>query len=101
MKRERDVELVITDWGSEIPLANTLPLSECAARVSRFLYVSPDTIRSSQNGKEYFHTARAINVALRNSVSRFLLLAAADELMTENALIVTALVVGRKCSTSN
>jgi len=84
--RLEDVEICVTDWGSQIPMARTLELSPEAAQICRFIYVPPEVIRATQDGKEYFHTTRALNVALRRGCGRFLTLMGADLIFLQHSL---------------
>jgi len=84
--QEDKVEILVTDWGSLVPMAHTLELSPEAAEVCRFIYVPPDVIRDTQEGKDYFHTTRAANVAIRRACGRFILLSNADQIMQQHSL---------------
>jgi predicted O-methyltransferase YrrM len=91
-----DVDILVTDWGSRVPLAKTLPLSPKAGRICSFLYVPPEVIRAAQNGEEIFHTSLATNVGLRRGRGEYLLLSAADTLIPEHTLeSILALLEGR------
>ena len=46
--REEDVEVVVADWGSEIPLHTVLQLSPVAARMVSFVAVPPALARELQ-----------------------------------------------------
>ena len=81
-----EVEILVTDWGSPIPMAQTLELLKEASDICRFIYVSPEVIKATQEGREYFHTARAVNVALRRASGQFILLTSADQLMLKYSL---------------
>jgi len=84
--RLNDAEFVVTDWGSEVPLAESLALSLQAAEISRFVYVSSEVIRAAQGGKEDFHTSMAVNVGIRRAQGEFILLGAGDTLIPRHSL---------------
>lgn len=81
-----NIEILITDWGSKTPMSQTLKISEAATQLCRFIYVQPELIRCIQNGEEYFHCSRAINVAIRRAKGRFILTAPCDELIQQHSL---------------
>ena len=84
---QRDqVEILVTDWGSHVPMAQTLELSPEAAEICRFIYVPPEVIRATQEGKDDFHTARGFNVAIRRACGKYILFYAADVLIQEHSL---------------
>src|ERR1700730_10004235 len=41
--RENDVEVLVADWGSEVPLRDVLELSPAAARITSFIVIPPRT----------------------------------------------------------
>ena len=84
--QQDQVEILVTDWGSHVPMAQTLELSPEAAEVCRFIYVSPKVICDTQEGKDFFHTSRALNVALRRANGKFIIVYAADTLIQEHSL---------------
>lgn len=86
MGRLDDVEILVTDWGSYVPMSQTLELSPEAVEITRFIYVPLDVIRATQEGKDNFHTARAANVAIRRARGKYILSYAADTLIQEYSL---------------
>ncbi|MBI4620206.1 MAG: hypothetical protein HY739_08605 [Desulfobacterales bacterium] len=80
------VEILVTDWGSHIPMAQALELSPEVAEVCRFIYVPPDVIRDTQEGKDYFHVSRASNVAIRRASGKYIMVYPADTLIQEHLL---------------
>lgn len=75
-----EVELLVTDWGSEVPLSQVLPLTPEAALITRFFHV-PRAVAG-----ERFCPVVATNVALRRGRGRFLMLFDADSLVPRFAL---------------
>lgn len=80
LERLEEVELLVTDWGSETPLSHVLPLTSEAARITRFLHVPRAT------AGEKFRPVLATNVALRRGRGRYLMLFDADSLVPRFAL---------------
>lgn len=81
-----DVEFVITDWGSQVPLAESLSLSPEAAQISRFVYVPIASVRQVQKDSEGFHLSLAANTSIRRARGEFVLLGQADVLITRHTL---------------
>lgn len=91
-----DVEILVTDWGSRVPMAQTLLLSPEAGQICRFLYVPPAVVRTVQNGEEMFHTSLATNAGLRRGRGEHLIVSAADTLIPEHALESILALLGGK-----
>jgi hypothetical protein len=62
--RMDDVEVVVTDWGSERPLREVLQLTPAATRIVSFLLVPPDLARQLQKDSP-FPEVLALNAAAR------------------------------------
>jgi len=78
------VEILITDWGSPIPISRTIELSQEAAEITRFIYVKPEIIRGvMKNGNDAWHLAIPPNVAVRRASGRFILTYPADTLISQ------------------
>jgi hypothetical protein len=77
--RLKDVELLVTDWGSEVPLAQVLPLSIEAREICRFVYVPPDVARGIKPDGTIFASA-ALNAGLRRAKGEYCALFDADSL---------------------
>lgn len=90
-----DVEILVTDWGSHVPLSQSLSLSPAACRICRFVYVAPALVRAVQDGGDGFHTTMAMNTALRRACGRFLMVFPADQLMPQHSIeVILKLVDG-------
>lgn len=96
LQRLDDVEIVITDWGSNIPLVHSLALSKEAAEISRFIYVPSEVVRAAQCGNGNFHTSMSLNVGIRRSEGQFIFVGAADILITSQSLEALFLVLEGK-----
>ena len=62
MSREGDVEVLVTDWGSEIPLNTVLQLSPAAKKLVSFLIVPP-AIAQEHQGDSLFSEVIGYNAA--------------------------------------
>ncbi len=95
-----DVEIVVTDWGSEVPLAKSLALSPQAAEICRFVFVPPEVVRTLQGGRDDFHTSFAINSGIRRAQGEFILIGAGDTLIPQHSLDMILRVIENKLSLS-
>jgi len=68
--READVEVLVTDWDSEIPLHTVLRLSPNAARLVSFIIVPPALAKQIQ-GDSPFSEVYAFNAAARRSNGQY------------------------------
>lgn len=66
-----DVELVVADWGSDVPLADAVRLGPAAARLTRFVCVPPGLARARQ-GRSPFPEVLALNAAARRARGAFI-----------------------------
>ncbi len=62
--REEEVEILVADWGSDIPLRDVLKLSTAAARMVSFILVPPELARILQKDSP-FPEVLALNAAAR------------------------------------
>ncbi len=74
-----DVEILVTDWGSDIPLSKVLPLSSDAAKICRFIYVPP--VLAKEIKSDGVDTSTAANIAIRRGKGDFLILFPGDILV--------------------
>lgn len=68
--REGEVEVLVTDWGSEIPLHRVLQLSPAAARLVSFILVPPAFAQEVQ-GDSLFSEVHAFNAAARRANGQY------------------------------
>jgi len=80
------VEVMVTDWNSEVPLSKTLALSPEAARICRFLYVPPSIAVTRQQPGRNFNAPCAANASLRRAQGKFLMWMGADILFPRFSL---------------
>ena len=67
----RQVELIVTDWGSDIPLRKVVELSEEACAITRFLEIPPDIAVKEQKDSP-FPEVLANNAAIRRARGEFI-----------------------------
>lgn len=70
LDREEDVELVVADWGSEVPLHTVLELSPVAARMVSFVIIPPALASTIQRDGP-FSEVHALNAAARRINGQF------------------------------
>ena len=69
--READVEVLVVDWGSEIPLREVLQLSPAAAQLVSFLLIPPEIARELQRDSP-FSQVHALNAAARRVTGQYI-----------------------------
>ena len=83
--RCEDIEFVVVDWGSGVPLHSVLKLEEEARRIARFILVPPEVAaRENKDGK--FAGSVAINTGVRRSRGTFIAQTGGDILFDEDLL---------------
>ena len=69
--RQNDVEVLVADWGSEVPLSDVLELSPAAARLTSFILIPPNTVQELQQDSP-FAEVFALNVAARRARGEYI-----------------------------
>jgi hypothetical protein len=69
--REEDVEILVTDWGSDVPLREVLLLSPAAARIVSFIQIPPEIARDLQKDSP-FAEVLALNAAARRAGGEYI-----------------------------
>jgi hypothetical protein len=69
--REEDVEVLVADWGSEVPLREVLQLSPVAASIVSFLHVPPEVAQTLQKDS-VFPEVLALNAAARRARGQYI-----------------------------
>ena len=64
--RTKDVEVIVADWGSDIPLREVLQLTPAASRIVSFMLVPPEFARPLQKDSP-FPEVLALNAAARRA----------------------------------
>ena len=67
-----NVEVLVTDWGSEVPLSQVLRLLPAARRITRLVYVPPQLAARLQKDSDYPVTL-AMNATIRRARGLFIL----------------------------
>lgn len=65
------IEVIVTDWGSDVPLHEVVTLTPEAHRLTRFLHVPPGLARARQ-GASPFPEVLALNAAARRATGDFI-----------------------------
>lgn len=71
LDRMGDVKVVVTDWGSEVPLHTALELSPVAARMVSFVVVPPALAHELQKDSP-FSEVHALNAAARRASGQYI-----------------------------
>ena len=69
--RHADVEILVADWGSEVPLAEVLELSPEAARITSFVVIPRSTAEALQKDSP-FAEVFALNAAARRARGKYI-----------------------------
>ena len=69
--RSNEVEVLVADWGSDVPLGQVVTLTPTAARLVSFVHVPPSVAEPLQ-GESPFPEVLALNVALRRARGRYI-----------------------------
>ncbi len=80
------IEVVLTDWNSDIPLAQAVTFSPAAAGMIKFIEVPPAVAKKHNYGNTPFHTTKSINAGLRRASGRYVCMMPGDILISEFAL---------------
>ncbi len=75
------IEVVITDWGSDIRLSEVLNLIPEAYGICRFIYVPPEMASAFSSAQSPFNSALAANVAFRRARGEYIMFTPADVFM--------------------
>lgn len=71
------VEVLITDWGSDVPLHIVLTLEELARKIVRFIYVPSALARDLESDSEFPHVL-ANNAAIRRASGQYIAITNSD-----------------------
>ncbi len=93
--RLREVEIMVCDWNSDVPLHKEIPLSPLSAQITRFVVVRRDVAEKVQ-GESNFPDPISNNVAARHSTGRFLGYTGTDILYPSGSLLALFSVLENK-----
>ena len=94
--RLKDIEVIIVDWNSEIPLAQEIYIDKEISEVCKFIYVPPEIAsKFNPNNGTFTHSA-AINVGIARAKGEFILMTSADILFSEPSLHNLFLLLDKK-----
>jgi hypothetical protein len=71
LDREKDVEVLVADWGSDIPLREVLELTPTAARIVSFILIPQEIARNLQKDSP-FPEVLALNAAARRAGGEYI-----------------------------
>ncbi len=80
------IEVLLTDWNSDIPLAEAVTFSPAAAKMIKFIEVPPAVAKKHNYGNTPFHTTKGVNVGLRRASGRYVGMMPGDILISEFTL---------------
>jgi hypothetical protein len=97
LSREKDVEILVADWGSDEPLMNVLRLSDTAWRIVSFLWINPEIAGALQKDSP-FPEVLALNAAVRSARGDYIGRIDQDTLVGERFFeLFFDCVEGRRC----
>ena len=71
LNRKYQIEVLVVDWGSEIPLRKDLLLLKEAAEITRFIEISPQFAKKHQADSP-FAEVLALNIAVRRAKGEYI-----------------------------
>jgi len=84
--RLKDIEVIIVDWNSEIPLAQEICIAKEINEVCKFIYVPPEIASKYNPNNRQFNSSIAPNVGIRRAEGEFILVMSADILFSVTSL---------------
>ena len=99
--RLKDIEVIIVDWNSEIPLAQEICIAKEISDVCKFIYVPPATASKYNPNGRPFNGPVALNVGIARADGEFILIMPADILFSVSALHNLFLLLDAKNNTGN
>lgn len=80
------IEVLLTDWNSDTPLAEAVTFSPAAAKIIKFIEVPPAVAKKHNYANTPFHTTKGVNVGLRRASGRYVGMMPGDILISEFTL---------------
>jgi hypothetical protein len=95
LDRLHDIEAVVCDWGSDVPLHQDMTLTPDAQAMTRFVVVPPDVAKEHQANSK-FPDSICFNVAARRARGLFLGMTGSDVMFMPASLHIMFEVLGGK-----
>lgn len=86
LAKENSAEIIISDWGSEIPISQVIDLTENSKQLCRFLEI-PKTISDELQGDSPFAEVYAINAAAKRASGEYIARIDQDTLVSKKFLL--------------
>lgn len=86
IRRLKDIEVIVVDWNSEIPLSKELCLVPEASEASRFILVPPNIASKYNLNGAVFNGTCATNAGIRRANGKYVAIMPADILITSASL---------------
>jgi hypothetical protein len=83
--RLEDVEVVLADWDSAVPMHQALPLTAAAAKITRFVVIPP-VVAASFHFDSTFPSPFITNIGLRRATGEYIVNIEADTCFTRSSL---------------
>ncbi len=84
--RLKDIEVIIVDWNSEIPLAQEIYIAKEINEACKFIYVPPAIASKYNPNNGPFNGSVALNIGIRRAEGEFILMMPADILFSVPSL---------------
>lgn len=97
--RLKDIEVIIVDWNSEIPLAQAICIAKEINEACKFIYVPPAIASKYNPNNRPFNGSVALNVGIARADGQFILIMSADILFSETSLYNLFLLLDKKRNT--
>jgi hypothetical protein len=97
--RLKDIEVIIVDWNSEIPLAQEICIAKEINEACKFVYVPPVIASEYNPNNGPFNNSVALNVGIARADGEFILLMPADILFSVTSLNNLFLLLDKKSNT--
>lgn len=98
--RLKDIEVIIVDWNSEIPLAQEICIAKEINEVCKFIYVPPAIASKYNPNNRQFNSSVAPNVGITRADGEFILVMPADTLFSVPSLYNLFLLLDKKNNTA-
>ena len=95
MGRSDDVEIIICDFNSDVPLHTELPLTQATALITRYVIIPPSLAREMRL-EERFPMAVIMNTAIRRAQGEFICMIDGDTFFTLSSLANFFLILEKR-----